>query len=38
MIKSKQFNDTIEGLTIYVEEKQQMEFLKIFLLEMMAMF
>tara|TARA_Y100001958_G_C21222869_1_gene548215 strand:+ start:985 stop:2136 length:1152 start_codon:yes stop_codon:yes gene_type:complete len=28
MIKSKQFNDTIEGLTIYVEEKKQNGVLK----------
>ena len=28
MIKSKQFNDTIEGLTIYVEEKMKNGILK----------
>ncbi len=28
MIKSKQFNDTIEGLTIYVEEKNKNDILK----------
>ena len=28
MVKSKQFNDTIEGLTIYVEEKNENGILK----------
>ncbi len=33
-IKTNRFNDTVEGLTIFVEKKIKMGYLKIFLLEM----
>ena len=38
LLKERQFNDTVKGLTIFVDKKNQMENMKIFLLEMKEKF
>ena len=38
MFREKQFNDTVEGLTIFVDKKLKIIFIKMFLYEMKVQF